>query len=277
MPEDDDMNYTVIGMAVMKAHGRDFTPEHMAEFWMTNLPIWHTCSAERAAYRNFAQNIEPPASAIVRNPFREWIGAQIRADFFGYAAMGRPELAADFAFRDASISHVKNGIYGEMWVAAMIAAAAVVSDVKEVIEIGLSEIPKKSRLTKAVKEVIKWYDSGIDAEAAIKRIHKRWDEKYVHHWCHTISNAQIVTIGLLWGKKNFGKSICLAVQACFDTDCNGATVGSIIGMMIGAKKLPKKWIGPLNNKLQTGISGYQLVKISKLAKEGFNIYKSINK
>jgi len=128
-------------------------------------------------------------------------------------------------------------------------------------------------LTKNIKEIINWYEEGINYEEAITRIHKRWNEKSPYHWCHTISNAQVVTLGLLWGDGDFEKSICRAVQVCFDTDCNGATVGSIIGMMLGAKKLPRKWIDPLNNRVETGVKGYHLVNISKLAKEGFKLYK----
>jgi hypothetical protein len=115
---------------------------------------------------------------------------------------------------------------GEMWAAAMLASAPFVKNAREAIKAGLEEIPEKSRLTEAIHDVIGWCDEGIDFEAAIRRVHERWDETWGHHWCHTISNAQIVAIGLLWGEEDFEKSICRAVQACFDTDCNGATVGS---------------------------------------------------
>ena len=112
-------------------------------------------------------------------------------------------------------------------------------------------------------------------DRAVGLIHRRWDEKFSHHWCHAISNAQIVALGLLWGEGEFEKSICRAVQASFDTDCNGATVGSLIGMMLGAKRLPEKWIKPLNNKLETGLAGYNLVEIDGLAEEGFDLYKRL--
>lgn len=275
MIEDDDTNYTVAGLAIIKTYGKDFTPENVANFWMQNIPILRTCTAERIAYRNFCNLLPPPLSATFRNPYREWIGAQIRADFYGYVALGEPELAAEFAFRDACISHIKNGIYGAMWVAAMLSVAPIEKNIRKIIEIGLSEIPATSRLYEGIKEVIKWYEEGIDFEEAIKRIHKKWDEKNGHHWCHTISNAQIVALGLLWGGGDFGKSICIAVQACFDTDCNGATVGSIVGMMLGAKKLPEKWINPLKDTLITGITGYNIVKISNLAKETVSEIKKL--
>ncbi len=272
MVEDDDINYTVAGLGIIKKYGFNFKQENVAEFWLNNLPILHTFTAERVAYRNICNLISPPFSAVFRNPYREWIGAQIRADMFGYASIGYPYQAAELAWRDASISHIKNGIYGEIWVAAMLAAAPFFHDIKKIIFTGLSEIPENCRLQEAIKNVIIWYKEGMDYKEAIAKIHKRWDENNNHHWGHVISNAQIVAMGLLWGENDFEKSICRAVEACFDTDCNGATVGSIVGMMLGAKNLPSKWINPLNDKIETGISGYYLVKISKLAREVFNIY-----
>ncbi len=272
MPEDDDTNYTVAGMALIKAKGIGFAPVDMADFWLANIPILHTWTAERVAYRNFVNNIEPPRSASVRNPYREWIGAQIRADFFGYVAAGRPELAAELAWRDASISHVKNGIYGEMWVAAMLAAAIVETDVRRVIEIGLSEIPAKSRLAEAIHDVLAWHQAKMSYKGAVKQIHERWDENKGYDWCHTISNAQIVALALLYGEGDFEKAITRAVYPCFDTDCNGATVGSIVGMMLGAASLPSKWISLMNDTIHTGISGYHVSKISQLADEMYGLY-----
>ncbi|MBW6466913.1 MAG: ADP-ribosylglycohydrolase family protein [Brevefilum sp.] len=265
MVENDDTNYTVISLAVMEKYGWDFQPEDVAAFWLNNLPAYHTFTAERVAYRNFLLLNHPPDSATYCNPYREWIGAQIRGDFWGYVSPGNPAKAAELAWRDACISHVKNGIYGEMWVAAMCSAAAVLDTPRQVLEAGVGQIPENCRLAANIHEVIEWYDSGKDVLDALALIHQRWDDTNPHHWCHTLSNAQIVTLGLLWGENDFEKSISWAVTAGIDTDCNGATVGSVIGMLHGANKLPSKWIDPLNDRLDTGISGYQHVRISDLA------------
>jgi ADP-ribosylglycohydrolase len=273
MLEDDDTNYTVAGLALLKKYGIDFTSEDVADFWMANIPILHTCTAERVAYKNFVQLIPPPQSAVYRNPYREWIGAQIRADIYGYVAMGNPELASKLAWKDARISHVKNGIYGSMWVAAMIAIAAVEDNIQKIIDTALTYIPENCRLTKAIKQVINWYNKGLDCMEAINEIHTQWKQHSAHHWCHTISNAQIVAMGLLWGEGDFEKAVCRAVQACFDTDCNGATVGSIMGMLLGSKRLPVKWVSPLNDLIETGIAGYNKVNISYLAQESCKLYK----
>ncbi len=267
MPEDDDTNYTATGLALVKQQGIDFTPDDMATFWLRHLPILHTCTAERAAYRNFCGGVWPPASASCRNPYREWIGAQIRADFFGYVAPGKPALAAELGWRDACISHVRNGIYGEMWVAAMLAAAAVETDVVTIIETGLSEIPARCRLADDIKEVLRWHTDGVAYMDAVATIHARWDETKGHHWCHTNSNAQIVALGLLYGDGDYEKTVTHAVYPCFDTDCNGATAGSVIGMALGASALPAKWTDILGDTLLTGVAGYHKVRISELAKE----------
>lgn len=271
MPEDDDMNYTVTALAIYKKHGPGFTPNDVADFWLDNIPVLHTCTAERVAYRNLVNGILPPQSATHQNPYREWIGAQIRADFWGYVTAGNPELAAEYAWRDACISHIKNGIYGEMWSAAMNAAAFVLDDPRSVIEAGLAQIPARCRLAESVREVMLWRDQGASYDEACARVHERWDETRAHHWCHTISNACIVSVGLLWGEMDFGLSVCRAVQGCFDTDCNGATVGSIMGAMLGIEGVPERWRAPLNDTLETGVAGYHRVRLSDLAAETLSL------
>jgi ADP-ribosylglycohydrolase len=267
MPEDDDTNYTTLGLAIMKKYGRGFTPENVAEAWLQEMPILHTFTAERVAYRNLCLLIQPPTSASHRNVHREWIGAQIRGDFWGYSCPGNPELAAEYAWRDASVSHVKNGIYGEMWAAAMIAHAFTTDNVEEIIGAGLAQIPAECRLAEEVDEMIKWHKEGVTYDDAVTRIHGLWDEKRLHGWCHTISNARIVALALLWGGGDFGDSICKAVQPGFDTDCNGATVGSIMGIIHGASKVPAQWTSIFNDTLETGISGFHRVSIKAMAEE----------
>ena len=273
MPEDDDTNYTIIGLKILEEYGWDFTPDNVAESWLANLPIQHVCTAEKVAYKNLVNDIYPPDSATYKNPYREWIGAQIRADFFGYITPGNPESGAEMAWRDASISHIKNGIYGEMFVAAMLSASAVEDDIYEIIRQGLNQIPEKSRLAEAIQTVISWKRQGVTWEQAIDKIHAMYDETNKHHWCHTIPNAMLVCVGLLYGELDFEKSIGTAVLGAFDTDCNGATVGSIVGMILGAKRLPEKWIKPLNDLIKSGVDGFGLVKISDLAKRTLNVIK----
>lgn len=275
MPIDDDTNYTTAGLLILQRHGKDFTPRNVADFWMLNLPLLATCTAERVAYRNLAMNIAPPESAAFRNPFREWIGAQIRADAFGYVNAGNPERAAEFAWRDASISHIKNGIYGEMLMAALLAAAPYCDSIEELLAAGLAEIPKTSRLHADIRGVLEWRKSGLSYEDAVDRIQKRWNQNFGHDWCHTNSNAVICAVALLWGEDDFGTSICRAIAPGFDTDCNGATVGSIVGMMRGTDAIASEWTRKLNNTLKTSMAGYENVAIDKIAADTFDVYKKI--
>ena len=140
-PGDDDTNYTFMASSILEKYGRDFTSEDVCDAWLRMQTINCYATAEKVAYRNIVAQYSVPDTAIYKNPFREWIGAQIRGDYFGYINPGDPETAAEMAWRDARISHVKNGIYGEMFVAAMNAAAMVCDDPETVILCGMSQIP----------------------------------------------------------------------------------------------------------------------------------------
>ncbi len=261
-PWDDDTNYVVLAQELIKKYGRDFTPDDVAYIWLEKQPKNAYCTAERIAFRNFLMQYRPPYSAVYKNPYREWIGAQIRGDYFGYINPGNPELAAEMAWKDASISHVKNGIYGEMFAAAMIAAAAVTDNVVDCIKAGLAEIPVTSRLYERLMKLVDLYEVGMTQKEAFAYIHQLYDNRNAHDWCHTISNAMVCVAALLYGECDFGKTACMAVETGFDTDCNAATVGSVIGMIRGESGIGEEWKAPTNGLLETTIFGVNDGKIS---------------
>lgn len=267
MPVDDDTNYVALAQKIINDYGRDFSSEDVATAWMKYQSVYSYFTAERIAYVNFINCIVPPASAMYKNVCREWIGAQIRGDYFGYINPGNPEEAAEMAYKDARISHVKNGIYGEMWASAMIACAAVTDNIEDIILGGLAQIPETSRLFEAVMKILDGYKNGMTVDECFETIHAAYDEHTDHGWCHTISNAMIVAAALLYGEGDFGKSICCAVGMGFDTDCNGATVGSIIGMRNTVDGIDEYWKKPVNGKIHTSIFGIGTVNIEQAVEE----------
>ena len=286
METDDDIRYTVLGQKVVLEKGRDFTTDDVMKAWIDQLPYTLVCTAETQAYRNYviryqtrteaAKNVDWSWVATHQNPYREWIGAQIRADSWGYAAPGNPELAAEFAWRDARMSHVRNGIYGEMFVAAMIAAGFALTDPLEVVKAGLAEIPRRSRLYLEMEQVIEICRKHHFSHASFERV---FDEIYAllghYHPVHTNNNAALVVAALLLGQNDFEQVITLAVMGGWDSDCNGATAGSIFGAMFGADKIPAKWKAPLNDTLYSRIFDYHPIAISECARRSVEIAQRI--
>jgi len=290
METDDDIRYTVLGQLVLRRHGATFDTAHVMRAWLDELPYSSVCTAEMQAYRNYITRYhlrcEPAAPpdidwtwvATHQNPYREWIGAQIRADSWGYATPGNPALAAEFAWRDARMSHVKNGIYGEMFAAAMIAAGFAIDDPLAVVEAGLAEIPSRSRLYAEMQQVIAICQRHSCAFTHFEKVLDEIEALLGHyHPIHTNNNAALVVAALLLGGSDFEKVITLAVMGGWDTDCNGATAGSIFGAMHGAAAIPEKWRAPLHDTLYSQIFDYHPIAISECARRSAEIARAVTK
>jgi ADP-ribosylglycohydrolase len=285
METDDDIRYTVLGLAMLEESGLDFDSFDVGKLWHRRLSYGQVCTAETQAYLNFAQVVshiagDKPADwesqkdwvRTYLNPYREWIGAQIRVDGYAYGAAGQPELAADLAWRDASFSHVKNGIYGAMFCSAMIAAAYVESDPARIVEIGLSEIPRTSRLAEDIALAVRIAGETDDQVELVSRI---WEAFKHYHPVHTNNNAALCAAALIHSKGDFGKGIATAVLGGWDTDCNGATVGSILGASLGASALPASWTGPLNDTLYAEVTGFHPITISECARRSYDVFRKL--
>ncbi|MFH8516043.1 ADP-ribosylglycohydrolase family protein [Streptomyces gelaticus] len=266
MPEDDDLNYPLLTVLLLQRHGPSFTTGDLARLWLDELPAGRTFTAERVAYRNLLDGIEPPHTARHRNPFREWIGAQIRADVHGWTHPGDPSAAAEQAHRDAVLSHTANGVYGAMFTAAALAeAAGGESDVHGCLAAGMRVVPPRSRFAHAVRFGVAAARDSAGFDAVADRLHAEYGG---YHWVHVLPNAALLAAALTHADGDFSLSICRAVSGGWDTDSNGATAGSLTGLLAGAPSLlPERWTTPLKNRLASSVTGFGSIGFDELAEQ----------
>ncbi|MFD7258686.1 ADP-ribosylglycohydrolase family protein [Streptomyces sp. NPDC059874] len=261
MPEDDDLNYPLLGLLLLQRHGKGFTTADVARLWLDELPAGRTFTAERVAYRNLLQGLEPPLTATHHNPFREWIGALIRADVHGWTNPGDPAAAAARAYRDAVLSHTANGVYAALFVAAATATAATGrSDVHTALRTGLAFVPPRSRLAEAVRFGIRAAGEDTDFDLVVDRLHARYGH---YHWVHAVPNTALIAAALTHADGDFTHSVCRAVSGGWDTDSNGATAGALAALVAG--EVPHRWTAPLKNRLATTVPGFDGVGFDTLA------------
>ena len=288
-PPNDDTDLMLTSLIALRERGTDLTARDIADTWVKYVPS--ACTAERVALQNFKNGIWPPQSAIVGNPYPEMIGAQMRGEIWGMIAPGMPALAAEYARRDASITHTGNGIYGEQFLSALISAAMVESDRDKIIQTALKTIPAESAYAEAVRDAVAWHQQYPDWLSAWKQLDKKWgflkdgkrdapfaDAKYNTNqdpylwndvkWVYADVNGAAVTLALLYGDGDFTKSVCLAVMIGYDNDCNAGTVGAILGTIQGTKAIPASWQTPLHDIYQSGLNiPEKQLKISAIASE----------
>jgi ADP-ribosylglycohydrolase len=269
MPEDDDLNFPLLALRLLETQGPEFTSADVARQWLDWLPAGRVFTAERVAYRNLLLGLEPPETARRHNPFREWIGALIRTDVYGWVNPGQPDRAAAMAWRDARVSHVRAGVHGAMWAAALASAAVVAGDVETVLDAAESVVPQDSRFASAVRfgrEVAGAPESGW--EKAVDQLYARYGHL---HWVHVLNNAALAAAALTHGRGDFTRTICAAVSAGWDTDSVGATVGAVTGALGGAAALPDRWTLPLQNRLHTSLAGLDGIGFDVLAERTWRL------
>ena len=272
MPEDDDLNFALLALDLVETHGANLTTEDVAEAWLANLPAGRVFTAERAAYRNLLDARPIPDTAVHLNPFREWIGALIRVDVYGWAYPGDVRGAAKLAWTDARLSHTRNGLYGAMWAAALCSASLVAESAAEVLDAAGAVVPRGSRLAAAVslgRRVGAAVAAGeIDEPEALDQLHA---ELGGLHWVHTLNNAALIACALEAADGAIDRGIAIAVAGGWDTDSAGATVGSVLGALWGFSRMDAAWTEPLHDRIATSLPGGPTRSIEQLVQRTIDL------
>jgi ADP-ribosylglycohydrolase len=262
---DDDINYTVLALLLLEQHGLKLETADVARAWLGRLPVAATFTAERAAYKTllarahewfpFGVDAGFDLAECADNEWNDWIGAQIRADLYGWVCPGRPALAADLARRDAALSHRGDGVHGAVLIAALGAAIPEVSGLEAAVDAALEQVPGTSGVVQAVR--LGREQAGRPEGAATIRAHYEGLSPV-----HTLNNLALVVWSLLSHACDFGAAIGEVVAAGLDTDCNGATVGGLWGLQ--GRPIPKSWTRPWQGRVAVNLAGIGELALDEL-------------
>ncbi len=262
---DDDINYSVLALQMLERHGAHLSTEDVARAWLNTLPAGMTFTAERAAYRQllvhghefFAMGSAPGFDLALcsDNEYNEWIGAQIRADVYGWVTPGNPELAVRLARADAELSHRGDGVHGAVIVAGWGAASPTSGSLDAALDRATHFIPSDSGAARAVELGRRLAREG----EGVDEIHATYADLSP---VHTINNLALVVWALLSHADDFGAAIGDVVAAGWDTDCNGATVGALWALQ--GKPVPEHWSAPWQERVGVSLAGHAELTLGDL-------------
>lgn len=273
---DDDIDYTLLALALLEEHGSSLQTEDVARAWLRLLPGGATWTAERAAYRTLLDrmaeqfvNGEPPGFDLREcsdNVYNEWIGGQIRADLYGWVCPGRPTLAAELARRDASLSHRGDGVDAAAFVAALAAALPACTNLDTALDMALAEIPAHS----GAAEAVQFGRSIAGATDAVARLHRHYPQLTP---LHAVNNLALVVWALCAHAGDFSATIGEAVAAGWDTDCNGATAGGLCAL--SGAPIDDRWTRPWQGRIGTRLAGHSELQLEDIVQRTVNVARAI--
>ena len=239
LPNDDLDLQLVWLLAVEKLGLNRIDSKILGEFWTSFVtPHWNEYGIGKV---NMSDGLLPPMSGDTHNSWRHSNGAWIRTEIWASLAPAAPDIAIRYAYEDASVDHgTGEGTVAAVFVAALESAAFVVSDIRKLIDIALSKIPEESRMAKSIVRLLECYDAGMDYREA-REVIRNLNSDIGTGWFEAPSNVSYAVLGLLWGEGDFKKSMIYAINCGDDTDCTGATVGSVLGIIGGTKAIPEDW------------------------------------
>ena len=285
MEPDDDIHYTIANLCIFEEKGSGFAWQDVADWWLSNLPLTEFCTAEVQALLNYASFTarwgsdggdrsvaSPEFTRRYRNPYREWIGAQIRSDFWGWVSPLDPYQASDFAYRDSHWTHERNGIYGAMFFSALQALAFGCSDLGILVTEALSFVPPKSRFAITITRTLEVAESCSTWQEALNVVQEHLTDSRGKDMSpvHTLNNAAICVLSLLFGTDDPFHAARLAVMSGLDTDCNGATVGATLGVIHGDALSDLRLVKRIGDTVDTRISTSPQLHVPNLVDRTIN-------
>jgi hypothetical protein len=248
--QQDDLYVEMTFAEVMDTKGLEAKSEDFGEmFKNSKYSLWHANAAARRLLNN---GIKAPLSGDPRyNAHANDIDFQIESDFIGLMTPGLPQAATRYADRVGRVMNFGDGLYGGIFFAGMYSAAFFENDVRKVVQAGLAGIPARSRYARILRDVLAWHARyPEDWKKTWQMVEDKWDRDdpcpdgaLLPFNIDASINGAYVALGLLYGSRDFARTVEVTARAGQDSDCNPSSAAGILGVILGYDQIPEVWKG----------------------------------
>ncbi len=248
---DDDTDIEYVYASLMDEH---FTPmlsaQQIQDGWIEHINRFIWVSNARAR-ELMDRAVAPPATSVpAANTLYLRIDAQLTTEFFGIVAPGMPAVAlqlADLPIATTARGHAAHASQFFVVLHALAAtrgqAALNPQGIEQLIEDALAYIPETSKAADIVHLVLNDYRANPDPsdwERTRDLLAQTFQTdatangyKFIH-WTESSVNFGSAIVCLLYGQGDLKETIRIGTLTGWDSDNPTATMGGLIGLMLGA-------------------------------------------
>ena len=252
--ENDDLDLQLVNLHCIEQYGGRVDSALLSREWLEHVHFEYDEYGH--SLTNMRRGIGSPMSGCYNNFFTDCMGSPIRSEIWAVICAGMPDLAAYYAYHDASVDHAGGeGVYGEIFFAVLESMAFVESDKFRLIDTALSYLPADSAVRRAVELLLDCHRKGMDWISSRQAI---IDNFAGDNFTYAPVNIAFTLIGWLY-EEGFTKQMLTTINCGYDTDCTVATLGSLLGILYGTKYLDSYWTEPLGENIITSrpITGFR--------------------
>ena len=242
--ENDDLDLQLVNLHCIEQYGGRADMQLLSQEWKAH--VHFQFDEYGHSLTNMRRGLHSPLSGRYNNFFTDCMGSPIRSEIWAMLCAGMPDLAAYYAYHDASVDHAGGeGVYGEIFFAVLESLAFESTDINYLIRTALSYLPEKSTVRLAVEHLMDCHAQGMSWQQARESI---IDNFAGENFTYAPVNIAFTLVGLLY-EEGFTRQMLTTVNCGYDTDCTVATLGALLGIMYGPDYIDKEWIEPLGENI----------------------------
>jgi ADP-ribosylglycohydrolase len=242
----DDTEYALFNARLLINEGVHLSAEVIADAWKEDIigtaNIYRGAGfSEMLAIRNLKSGLMPPYSGQHLHAWSD--GLAMRVAPFGIVAAGRPELAAQLAGVDGSVTHSGEGIFAGQAVAAAVAQAMAGNSLTDIVAAAKHVIPSDSWTRRTIDKGVSIGEQSPDMWSALTPL---YDELVCssYFWSDIAPEAVGLAFGVLVAARGDVRDAVLGgANVGRDTDTIASIAGSIAGARSGIDAIPQTWRG----------------------------------
>ena len=237
----DDAYFPLLAQTCLEKYGLHPTYSQIMKEYDERFYSGRVWGATSKAIDLYRAGIMPPKTGFPG--YNGWadLDAMIAFDPLGWICPGMMNKSAEYADYWAHIVSWGEGADGCVFIDALYSEAFFTSDINMLIQKAVEVLPVKSRFHELITDIYLWHEQNKDWRDAKSLLEKKYNNKDGKADISAITNTGAVLIGLLYGEKDFGKTVIIAMQCQWDSDCNAATAGGILGTVLGFSNIDPKW------------------------------------